>query len=116
MASWSRAPTPASAWRSTLNGWRDASGISRPPRRRCAPPRTLVSAALRKTMVELRRVWREGIRRTAFHPLLKRSELAGAACSEARPTFRRRVAYARHIVLHRRSCVVAESLDEYPLS
>jgi NAD(P)-dependent dehydrogenase (short-subunit alcohol dehydrogenase family)/rhamnose utilization protein RhaD (predicted bifunctional aldolase and dehydrogenase) len=78
-----------------------------------AAPR-LDSAALRKTMMELRRVWRE-VRGTApFVRLSDDHELAGAACGGAAEVLGRGALTPDHIVYTGAHAVLAESLEELP--
>jgi NAD(P)-dependent dehydrogenase (short-subunit alcohol dehydrogenase family)/rhamnose utilization protein RhaD (predicted bifunctional aldolase and dehydrogenase) len=83
-----------------------------------APPVNLApeigSAALRKTMVELRRVWRDTFQARPFARFSGDKELAGAACGEAAGIFASGALTPDHIVYTGAHAVVAESLDELP--
>ena len=70
------------------------------------------SAALRKTLVELRRVWREAFGARPFIRFSSDEELAGAACGEAADLFAAGSLTPDHIVYTGAHAVVAESLDE----
>ena len=83
-------------------------------RRRSRPAPEIGSAALRKTMVELRRVWREAFGARPFVRFSGDKELAGAACSEAADIFAAGSLTPDHIVYTGAHAVVAESLDELP--
>jgi NAD(P)-dependent dehydrogenase (short-subunit alcohol dehydrogenase family)/rhamnose utilization protein RhaD (predicted bifunctional aldolase and dehydrogenase) len=72
------------------------------------------SAALRKTMVELRRVWRDAFGARPFARFSADKELAGAACGEAADIFAAGSLTPDHIVYTGAHAVVAESLDELP--
>ena len=78
------------------------------------PAPEIGSAALRKTMVELRRVWREAFGARPFIRFSSDQELAGAACSEAADLFAAGSLTPDHIVYTGAHAVVAESLDELP--
>jgi NAD(P)-dependent dehydrogenase (short-subunit alcohol dehydrogenase family)/rhamnose utilization protein RhaD (predicted bifunctional aldolase and dehydrogenase) len=72
------------------------------------------SAALRKTMVELRRVWREAFGARPFIRFSSDKELAGAAGGEAADIFAAGSLTPDHIVYTGAHAVVAESLEELP--
>ena len=72
------------------------------------------SVALRKTMVELRRVWRDVFGARPFIRFSNDKELAGAACGEAADLFAAGALTPDHIVYTGAHAVVAESLDELP--
>jgi len=72
------------------------------------------SAALRKTLVELRRVWRDVFGTRPFVRFSGDKELAGAACGEAAGIFSAGALTPDHIVYTGAHAVVAESLDELP--
>ena len=82
-----------------------------PPVRR-APE--MASAALRKTMVELRRVWREVHGAPPFARLSDNPELAGAACWGAAEIMAGGSLTPDHIVYTGAHAVLAESLEELP--
>jgi len=84
---------------------------SAPPVR---PAPEIGSAALRKTAVELRRVWREAFSARPFVRFSIDKELAGAACSDAADLFAAGSLTPDHIVYTGAHAVVAESLDELP--
>jgi NAD(P)-dependent dehydrogenase (short-subunit alcohol dehydrogenase family) len=72
------------------------------------------SAALRKTVAELRRVWREAFGARPFIRFSSDKELAGAACGEAADLFAAGSLTPDHIVYTGAYAVVAESLEELP--
>jgi NAD(P)-dependent dehydrogenase (short-subunit alcohol dehydrogenase family)/rhamnose utilization protein RhaD (predicted bifunctional aldolase and dehydrogenase) len=78
------------------------------------PAPEIGSAAVRKSMVELRRVWREAFGARPFIRFSSDKELAGAACSEAADLFAAGSLTPDHIVYTGAHAVVAESLDELP--
>jgi NAD(P)-dependent dehydrogenase (short-subunit alcohol dehydrogenase family)/rhamnose utilization protein RhaD (predicted bifunctional aldolase and dehydrogenase) len=72
------------------------------------------SAALRGTMVELRRVWRAARGTAPFVRLAGDSDLAGAACGRAAETLAGGSLTPDHIVYTGAHAVLAESLEELP--
>ena len=77
-------------------------------------PSGLDSAALRKAMVSLRRVWREVRGSAPFARLTDDAELAGVACDERAQTLAEGSLSPDHIVYTGAHAVVAESLDDLP--
>src|ERR1019366_7936663 len=82
-----------------------------PPAR---PASGIAPAALRKTMAELRRAWREAFGASPFIRFSGDRELSGAACGEAADLFAAGSLTPDHIVYTGAHAVVAESLDELP--
>jgi NAD(P)-dependent dehydrogenase (short-subunit alcohol dehydrogenase family)/rhamnose utilization protein RhaD (predicted bifunctional aldolase and dehydrogenase) len=78
------------------------------------PAPEIGSAALRKTLAELRRVWREAVGARPFIRFSADKELAGAPCGEAADIFAAGSLTPDHIVYTGAHAVVAESLDELP--
>jgi len=78
------------------------------------PASGIGSAALRKTMVELRRTWRDRFGARPFVRFSGDAELAGAACGDAADIFAAGALTPDHIVYTGAHAVVAESLDELP--
>jgi NAD(P)-dependent dehydrogenase (short-subunit alcohol dehydrogenase family)/rhamnose utilization protein RhaD (predicted bifunctional aldolase and dehydrogenase) len=78
------------------------------------PAPKMDSAALRKTMVELRRVWREVRGAPPFARLSEDDELAGAACTGAGEILASGSLTPDHIVYTGAHAVLAESLEELP--
>ena len=78
------------------------------------PAPEIASAALRKSMVELRRTWREAFGASPFIRFSGDKELSGAACGEAAGLFAAGSLTPDHIVYCGAHAVVAESLDELP--
>jgi NAD(P)-dependent dehydrogenase (short-subunit alcohol dehydrogenase family)/rhamnose utilization protein RhaD (predicted bifunctional aldolase and dehydrogenase) len=78
------------------------------------PAAGVAPAALRKTMAELRRVWREAFGASPFIRFSGDKELSGAACGEAADLFAAGSLTPDHIVYTGAHAVVAESLDELP--
>ncbi|MGA2271301.1 MAG: SDR family oxidoreductase [Bryobacteraceae bacterium] len=78
------------------------------------PAPAIGSAALRKTLAELRRVWRDAFGTRPFARFSGDPELAGAACGEAADLFAAGSLTPDHIVYTGAHAVVAESLDELP--
>jgi NAD(P)-dependent dehydrogenase (short-subunit alcohol dehydrogenase family)/rhamnose utilization protein RhaD (predicted bifunctional aldolase and dehydrogenase) len=74
----------------------------------------LDSVVLRKTMAELRRVWREVKSSPFFARLSEDSELAGVACCEASELLASGSLTPDHIVYTGAHAVLAESLEELP--
>ena len=72
------------------------------------------SAALRKTMAELRKVWRDQFGARPFARFSADPELAGAACGDAAGIFADGALTPDHIVYTGAHAVVAESLEELP--
>ena len=78
------------------------------------PAPEIGSGALRKTLAELRRVWRDAFGARPFIRFSGDKELAGAACGEAADIFAAGSLTPDHIVYTGAHAVVAESLDELP--
>ncbi|MCX6631699.1 MAG: SDR family oxidoreductase, partial [Candidatus Solibacter sp.] len=78
------------------------------------PAPAIAPAALRKTMAELRRVWRGAFGASPFIRFSGDKELRGAACGEAANLFAAGSLTPDHIVYTGAHAVVAESLDELP--
>jgi NAD(P)-dependent dehydrogenase (short-subunit alcohol dehydrogenase family)/rhamnose utilization protein RhaD (predicted bifunctional aldolase and dehydrogenase) len=76
------------------------------------PAPGIAPAALRKTMAELRRVWREAFGASPFIRFSGDQELSGAACGEAADLFAAGSLTPDHIVYTGAHAVVAESVDE----
>jgi NAD(P)-dependent dehydrogenase (short-subunit alcohol dehydrogenase family)/rhamnose utilization protein RhaD (predicted bifunctional aldolase and dehydrogenase) len=72
------------------------------------------SATLRRTMVELRRVWRSAQGSAPFLRLASGSGLAGAACSSAAEILAAGSLTPDHIVYNGAHAILAESLEELP--
>ena len=72
------------------------------------------SAALRKTLVGLRKAWREAFGAAPFVRFSENPELAGAAFGKAADIFAAGSLTPDHIVYTGAHAVVAESLDELP--
>ena len=78
------------------------------------PASGIAPAALRKTMAELRRAWREAFGASPFIRFSGDKELSGAACGEAADLFAAGSLTPDHIVYTGAHAVVAESLEELP--
>jgi NAD(P)-dependent dehydrogenase (short-subunit alcohol dehydrogenase family) len=78
------------------------------------PAPEMASATLRKTMVELRRVWREVHGAPPFARLADDPELAGAACGKATEILAAGSLTPDHIVYTGAHAVLADSLEELP--
>ena len=77
-------------------------------------PREIGSAELRRTMVELRRAWREVNGGRPFVRYSENPELAGAACAEWAGLFSQGALTPDHIVYTGARSVQAESIEELP--
>jgi NAD(P)-dependent dehydrogenase (short-subunit alcohol dehydrogenase family)/rhamnose utilization protein RhaD (predicted bifunctional aldolase and dehydrogenase) len=78
------------------------------------PAPEMDSASLRRTMVELRRVWRAERGAAPFARLAEDSELAGVACGGAAEILAGGSLTPDHIVYTGARAVLAESLEELP--
>ncbi len=78
------------------------------------PASGIAPSALRKSLADLRRVWREAFGATPFIRFSGDKELSGAACGEAADLFAAGSLTPDHIVYTGARAAVAESLDELP--